>query len=129
MVRFTGAVDDVAPFLRAARLGIVAEDIGGGFKLKTLDYVFNRLPIVALRGSVAGLPLRPGVDYLDLPTLDGMAAGILSVIDDYKRLNSLHDGAMEQSLGQFQWEDRGRRLALALAPDRAPEAALADLDD
>src|SRR3546814_10693449 len=31
---------------------------GGGFKLKALDYVFNRLPILALEGSVAGMPMQ-----------------------------------------------------------------------
>jgi hypothetical protein len=41
--------------------GIVAERTGGGFKLKTLDYIFNRVPIAAIREGIAGLPLTPEI--------------------------------------------------------------------
>ena len=62
--RFHGFVEDLGEFLAARRMGLVIEQTGGGFKLKTLDYIFNRLPIAAIRGSMAGLPLTQGLDYL-----------------------------------------------------------------
>ena len=43
--RFLGFVEDLEPIFRSVRIGIVAEQIGGGFKLKTLDYIFNQVPI------------------------------------------------------------------------------------
>ena len=36
-----GWVDDSAEFLGQCRIGVVSESLGGGFKLKALDYVFN----------------------------------------------------------------------------------------
>ncbi|MGE5148058.1 MAG: glycosyltransferase, partial [Candidatus Eiseniibacteriota bacterium] len=48
-----GAVESVRPYIDRARLAIVPERTGGGFKLKVLDYVFNRLPIAALKDAVA----------------------------------------------------------------------------
>ena len=42
--RFTGTVPDIAPYLDDARIAIVPERNGGGFKLKVLEYVFNRVP-------------------------------------------------------------------------------------
>jgi hypothetical protein len=67
--RFLGFVEDLEPILRSFRIGIVAERTGGGFKLKTLDYIFNRVPIAAMRSSIAGLPLTPGLDYLSFESM------------------------------------------------------------
>jgi hypothetical protein len=58
--RFLGFVDNLEPIFRSVRIGLVAERTGGGFKLKVLDYIFNRVPIAAIRGSIAGLPLCRG---------------------------------------------------------------------
>src|SRR5690606_36241863 len=57
--RLGGRVDSIAPHLDQARMAVVAERLGGGFKLKVLDYVFNRPPVAALDGSVAGTPPTP----------------------------------------------------------------------
>ena len=50
----------------AMELGIYAanmpEELGGGFKLKALDYVFHGLPLAILDDSAAGLPLDAGAD-------------------------------------------------------------------
>src|SRR4029077_8159836 len=55
--RFTGTVPDIEPYLDQARIAIVPERNGVGFKLKVLEYVFNRVPVFALNGSFAGVPL------------------------------------------------------------------------
>lgn len=62
--RFRGFVPDLGEFLARRRMGLVVEQTGGGFKLNVLDYIFNRVPIAAIRGSIAGLPLTPGLHYL-----------------------------------------------------------------
>ena len=57
---FTGFVDSVTPYLDGARLGIVSERSGGGFKHKVLFYVFNRVPVAVLAGSIRGRAPRTG---------------------------------------------------------------------
>ena len=61
-VDFVGRVDDVRPYMApgAARAG--AGPLGG-FKLKGLDYVFNRLPILAMRIALPGMPLEDGQEH------------------------------------------------------------------
>src|SRR5205085_3085674 len=44
-VRLHGFADALAPFMADARMALVPEAIGGGFKLKLLDYVFHRVPV------------------------------------------------------------------------------------
>jgi glycosyltransferase involved in cell wall biosynthesis len=112
--RFLGFVEDLEPIFRSVRIGIVAERTGGGFKLKTLDYIFNRVPIAAIRGSVAGLPLTPGLDYLSFESMRELAQGVVAVIDDIQRLNSLQQAAYKKCESGFDWSDRGRTLCNAI---------------
>jgi hypothetical protein len=64
--RFLGFVADLEPIFSSVRIGIVAERTGGGFKLKTLDYIFNRLPIAAIRGSHGWLTADTGAGLFRL---------------------------------------------------------------
>lgn len=66
-VRVFGPIDDMAPRLAETRIGIVPDEVGGGFKHKVLQYVFSRVPVAALAGSVAGTPLVPGESILEFP--------------------------------------------------------------
>jgi polysaccharide biosynthesis protein PslH len=112
--RFLGFVPDLEPILSSVRIGIVAERTGGGFKLKTLDYIFNRVPIAAIKGSIAGLPLRPEVDYLSFESMPQLAQGIAALIDDIGRLNSLQQAAYKKCESGFDWSDRGQTLRDAI---------------
>ena len=108
--RFHGFVENLGEFLAARRMGLVVEQTGGGFKLKTLDYIFNRMPIAAIKGSIAGLPLTPGLDYLSFQSMRELAQGAAAVIDDIARLNSLQQAAYAKCNTGFDWSDRGRTL-------------------
>ena len=112
--RFLGFVVDPEPIFRNVRIGIVAERTGGGFKLKTLDYIFNRVPIAATRGGIAGLPLTPGLHYLSFESMRELAQGVAAVIDDIERLNSMQQAAYEKCDTGFEWSDRGRTLCNAI---------------
>jgi hypothetical protein len=104
--RFLGFVEDLEPIFRSARIGIVAERIGGGFKLKTLDYIFNRVPFAAIRRGTAGLSLRPGLHYLSFESMRELAQGVACVIDAYEKCNTGFDWS--------DWSDRGRILCHAI---------------
>jgi glycosyltransferase involved in cell wall biosynthesis len=120
--RFYGFVDNLGEFLAARRMGLVVEETGGGFKNKALDYIFNRVPIAAIRGSMVGLPLTPGRDYLSFESMQELAQGVAAVIDDTERLNSMERAAYEKCNASFDWSDRGRTLYNALwqAVNRQP---------
>lgn len=112
--RFTGTVDGVLDFMREARVALVVERFGGGFKLKVLDYIFNRMPILALNGSVAGVPLQHQDSILYYPDYAALARGALQVIDDFEQLNRLHDRAYDACRDGFHWTSRGTQLATAI---------------
>src|SRR5260370_13648981 len=108
--RFLGFVEDPQPIFRTARMGIVPERTGGGFKLKTLDHIFNRVPIAALSGSTAGLPLRAGWHYLSFQSIRELAQGVAVAIDNLELLNNLQEAAYAECRSRFDWADRGCAL-------------------
>jgi glycosyltransferase involved in cell wall biosynthesis len=113
--RFTGTVPDIAPYLDQARIAIVPERSGGGFKLKVLEYVFNRVPVFALAGSVAGVPLRHNDNAMLYADHAALAHGVLEAIDDVERLNRLQERAYAACADRFDWSSRGRRIVEAIA--------------
>jgi glycosyltransferase involved in cell wall biosynthesis len=112
--RFHGFLENLGEFLAVRRMGLVVEETGGGFKHKALDYIFNRVPIAAIKGSMAGVPLTQGLDFLSFESMRELARGICAVIDDIERLNSLQQAAYAKCQGSFDWSDRGRNLFNAI---------------
>jgi glycosyltransferase involved in cell wall biosynthesis len=109
-VRFTGRVETIYPYLDSARIAVVPERLGGGFKLKALDYVFNRLPIATLDSAVDGVPLMRNESVLTFPDLSALVKGLLSAIDDLSLLNRIQERAFAACRDRFQWSTRGRAL-------------------
>lgn len=106
----TGAVECILPYLDSARIAIVPERTGGGFKLKVLDYVFNRLPVAAIENSVAGMPLEPNRSILTFPHYQALVPGVLAAMDDLDLLNGLQERAFDVCDDLFDWRSRGRAL-------------------
>src|SRR5258706_9792203 len=99
--RFTGTVPDVTRYIDEARIAIVPERNGGGFKLKVLEYVFNRIPVFALTGSFAGVPLRNNDSVMLFPDHASLAEGVLKAIDDIDLLNRLQERAFAVCRDKF----------------------------
>lgn len=111
----TGTVPDVTRYLDEARIAIVPERNGGGFKLKVLEYVFNRIPVFALTGSFAGVPLEHNESVMLFPDHAALAHGVLEAIDDVDRLNHLQERAYAACSDRFDWASRGHQIVSAIA--------------
>ena len=113
-VDFVGRVPEMEPYLLNARMGLIVEEFGGGFKLKTLEYIFHGLPLAGLYHAVEGLPLTSPEEVLLTPDIESLIAGVSNVIDDFDRLNYMRCRSIEVCEVAFRWEDRGRKLAEAV---------------
>src|SRR5262249_34559771 len=108
-VSFVGLVEDVRPYMAAARIALVP-DLLGGFKLKGLDYVFNRVPILAMRVALPGMPLEDGCSIGLFDSHQAPIEGVLSLIDDFAALNRRQAAGFEACAARFDWKRIGRRL-------------------
>jgi hypothetical protein len=112
---FHGFVDDMRPLLSQARMAIVPELIGGGFKLKFLDYFFGRIPVATLADAAAGLPAPLRELMFADTSLPALIETIAANIDRVDRLNHFQDRAFHIARSLFCWEDRGARLKHVIA--------------
>jgi len=108
-VDFVGPVTDVRPYMQDARIALVP-DLLGGFKLKGLDYVFNRLPILAMRIALPGMPLEDGRNVGLFDSHSALADGVVALIDNFQSVNARQEGAYAACADRFDWERIGRRL-------------------
>ena len=116
--KLVGSVPEVEPHLREARIAVVPERSGGGFKLKVLDYVFHRLPVAAITGSVAGTPLQPPESILTFANLERLASGVIRALDDLPLLNKLQEQAYVACADQFDWRRRGEAFLAETGPSQ-----------
>jgi polysaccharide biosynthesis protein PslH len=123
---FHGFVRHVGPLLSNARIAVVPESIGGGFKLKFLDYIFGRMPVATLSQAAAGLPLELRRAMLSSDSIEGLIGEIISHIDRLDELNNMQERAFALGKIRFEWRERGERFRQAIedaglrAADRTP---------
>lgn len=113
--RFEGFVGNLGPFLAQARIAIVPELIGGGFKLKFLDYIFGRVPVATVDAAAAGLPSRLRDELITGTDFAALSAAIIDNIERLDHLNRIQAAAFEQARTLYRWEDRGLQLQQRIA--------------
>jgi glycosyltransferase involved in cell wall biosynthesis len=116
--QFCGFVDDLAPLMANARMAIVPELIGGGFKLKFLDYIFARVPVATLAQATAGFPATVREATLARDDLESLVRAIVQHIDNFHELNRMQECAYSAAESSFEWKDRGLWLQQAMARTR-----------
>jgi glycosyltransferase involved in cell wall biosynthesis len=111
---FTANVPSVAPYLDRARIGLIPEALGGGFKLKALDYVFRGLPLASVEAALSGVPVDPATEAIAAADPAALARAVAARIDDLAFLNRAATRALAACRDAFRWDDRGTTLARAL---------------
>lgn len=104
-------VPDIYPLLENLRGGIICEPVGGGFKLKALDYIFGRTPIFALEGTCEGLDLVNETSYFTANSIEKLIEKISIEIDNSDRLKAVANKAFEQCNKRFSWDAEITRFA------------------
>ncbi len=118
---FTDVVDDLPSHLRAADLAVVPLLDGGGTRMKILEYMAARLPIVSTRKGAEGLPVEHGRELMlaDDHDWDGFVDHVDYLLEqptERKRLG--HAGrAYVQSL---DWIEIARAYVRAYQVPRGP---------
>lgn len=112
--RFHGFVTDVSSYFDQARMALVPEVVGGGFKLKFLDYVFGRMPVMTIAAASAGIPQPLAECMLPCGDLEDLVQGVVEAIDNVELLNDLQERAYLRAAPLFRWDDRGEALATVI---------------
>lgn len=118
-VTVCGFVDDLTGLIQTARMGLIVDTVGGGFKMRLLSHIFERLPIVGLSNAISGLPTIEGKGYIGAPTLETLLDKVLTSIDDVELLNQLQNQAFEDCITEYSWDSRSELFVKALRDESA----------
>ncbi len=108
-VEFTGRVDDVRPYTRSADVFVVPLHIGGGTRLKILEALAMKVPVVSTRVGAEGLDLRDGIHLRVVDDASTMAQTIAE-------LCALPDRGQEMARRGREYVSRNYDWAAVTAP-------------
>lgn len=121
-VKVTGAVEDVRPYIEQAAVYVCPILDGGGTRLKVLDALAMRRPLVATPLAVEGLGLSPGRHFLESRSPQEFVDHILSLRDNPIHREALGAEGRDFVVSHFSWDLIGKRLldAYDLVRTRSP---------
>jgi len=101
-ILFSGGVDSVAPYIKAAHVAVVPLLKGGGTRMKVLDYFAAGIPIVSTAKGVEGLEVRDGIQLLVRDDWDAFAAAVACLLRE-KELTRTLGTAGRRFAEQYDW--------------------------
>jgi glycosyltransferase involved in cell wall biosynthesis len=81
-ISFTGFVDDVRPYVRAAHVCTIPLRIGGGTRIKAFEAMAMGCPVVSTSIGIEGLEVRDGDHFLKRDLATEQAAAIVGLLHD-----------------------------------------------
>lgn len=81
-VAFTGFVDDVRPYVRAAHAFVIPLLVGGGTRIKAFEAMAMGCTVVSTSIGIEGLDVRSGEHYLLADDAQAMSQAIVRTLED-----------------------------------------------
>jgi len=108
-IKLTGFVNDIRPMVKQAGVYIVPLRVGGGTHLKVLEGMASRTPIVTTPVGAEGLPVKHKEHVWIAHDAEGLAEGILKVIEDRELNITLQENARKLVESKFDWKIIGQQ--------------------
>lgn len=100
----TGTVEDIRPYLRKAALVVVPLRIGGGSRLKILEAMAMRKPVVSTSVGAEGLEISDGENILLAQSPEDFAHECLRLLDDPDHSSRLGEKGLQLVKSRYRWE-------------------------
>jgi polysaccharide biosynthesis protein PslH len=105
-VQFTGRVDDVRPYVRAAHAFVIPLRVGGGTRIKAFEAMAMGCPVVSTAIGIEGLDIVPGEHFLLRDAAADQARAVLELFGDAALRVRMSESARRCVEGRF-----GHRVA------------------
>ncbi len=110
-VEVTGTLPTVAPYYRDAIVSVVPLLVGGGSRLKILESLAARVPVVSTSLGAEGLAVRAG-EHLEIADSSAeFARAVISLCGDAARRHRLAEAGRKLVEQEYDWRILGSRLA------------------
>ena len=104
IVHVLGKVDNIAPHLKDAALSIVPLRIGGGTRLKILESLAHKTPVVSTTIGAEGLELEHGKHILIADETRSFADSCIRLLEDPARRRQLAEAGYQRISNQYSWD-------------------------
>lgn len=109
-IHVTGTVEDVRPFYNQALAVVVPLRVGGGTRLKILEAMAARVPVVSTRLGAEGIDAQHDVDILLADTVQETIAAIDRVVMSLETRERLVEAAHQLVDRRYDWSIIGDQL-------------------
>ena len=109
-VIFTGYLDDIRPTVAGARACITPILSGGGTRLKVLEAMALKVPVIATTKAVEGLDVVPGKHVLIADTPSEFVNAIAEVLTNSNLRKEMAQSAYNVVAKQYDWQIIGQQL-------------------
>lgn len=106
----TGFVDDVRPYVWRSSVSIVPLRMGGGSRLKIVESLSMKTPVVSTTIGAEGLDVRHGESALIADDPESFAGAVLSLLKDTALRRKLSTNGSELVRTTYDWSIIGDRL-------------------
>jgi len=120
-VTVTGSVADVRPYFTHAAVAVVPLLVGGGTRLKILEAMAMRTPVVSTSLGCEGLAVEPDRHLLVADQAEAFARCVIELLTEPGRRQGLITAGRELVEAEYSWEkcaDRLQEVVEAVAPQR-----------
>ena len=109
-VTITGRVDDVRPFMARSSVYIIPLRSGGGTRLKALEAMAMKKPIVSTTLGCEGINLKDGESAMFADSPERFADAVVRLFDDTGLKTALVEKAYTNVVAEYSWTSIGNEL-------------------
>jgi polysaccharide biosynthesis protein PslH len=109
-VTVTGGVPDVRPYYQRAWMQVVPIRIGGGTRLKIVESLAMRTPVISTTMGAQGLDLKHGCDALLADTPQDFIRETIRGLRDAELRKSLLTQGQKTAIARLSWDGLNERL-------------------
>lgn len=113
-ITVTGRVEDMRPWLAAARIAIAPLQIARGIQNKVLEAMAMARPVVASPGAATGIEATPGEHFFIADGAEAFRQRLKALLDDDATALSVGRAAREHMVATGSWTARLTSLATVL---------------
>ncbi len=114
-IEITGFVEDVRPYIHESDLYVVPLRMGGGTRLKILQAMAMKIPIVSTSIGAEGLDAIDGDHLLLRDHPKEFAEGVFELIENVSRRHKMAEKAYQFVKEEYDWRKIGGRIDAALS--------------
>lgn len=92
-IHMTGEVASLYPYYQKAKIAIVPERLGGGFKLKVVEAALFKTAIFAIKGAITKCNFIKDLQFIEKESFEELISEIIKFQNEPEKLNNLIENA------------------------------------